>query len=162
MVAAFALRDGSVAVVTGDIFLALAVTLTGIGYTLSGMMARIMPGWEVIAWALVLCLPLSAIGAFILWPANAAAVPASAWIGLVYVGLISQFVGYAFWNMALAVGGMARVGQLQLIQPFVTMGLAALFLGETIDGEMIGFAAAVVVVVALGRRAAVGQRRAAG
>jgi len=162
LVAAFALRDGSIAVVTGDIFLALAVTLTGIGYTLSGTMARTMPGWEVIAWALVLCLPFSAVGAFILWPANAAAVPASAWIGLVYVGLFAQFVGYAFWNMALAAGGVARVGQLQLVQPFVTMGPAALFLSETIDGEMIGFAAAVVVVVALGRRAAVGQRRAAG
>jgi drug/metabolite transporter (DMT)-like permease len=158
LVAAFALRDGSVAVVTGDIFLALAVTLTGIGYTLSGMMARIMPGWEVIAWALVFSLPPTAIATWALWPADAATVPWSAWIGLVYVGVISQFVGYAFWNMALAVGGVARVGQLQLIQPFVTMGLAALLLGEAVTGEMIGFAVAVVLVVALGRRAAVGQR----
>jgi len=140
LVAAFALRDGSVAVVTGDIFLALAVTLTGIGYTLSGS------------------LPPTAIATWSLWPADAATVPLSAWIGLVYVGVISQFVGYAFWNMALAVGGMARVGQLQLIQPFVTMGLAALLLGEAVTGEMIGFAVAVVLVVALGRRAAVGQR----
>ncbi|HVY18875.1 MAG TPA: DMT family transporter [Bauldia sp.] len=155
LVAAFALRDGNVAVVTGDIFLALAVTLTGVGYTLSGVMSRTMAGWQVIAWALLMALPLAIIVTIALWPANAASVPIGAWIGLIYVGAISQFIGYAFWNVALAVGGVARVGQLQLVQPFVSMGLAALFLGEAVDGEMIGFALAVVIVVALGRRAAV-------
>jgi drug/metabolite transporter (DMT)-like permease len=155
LVAAFALRDGSVAVVTGDIFLVLAVTMTGVGYTLSGTMARIMPGWQVIAWALVITLPPAAVATWLLWPADAATVPLSAWIALIYSGVITQFVGYAIWNMALAAGGVARVGQLQLVQPFVTMAIAALFLGETVDIAMIGFAAAVVAVVALGRRAAV-------
>lgn len=158
LVATFALRDGNIAVATGDIFLALAVTLTGIGYTLSGVMSRTTPGWQVIAWALVISLPLAIVATIVLWPANAAAAPWSAWIGLVYVGAISQFIGYAFWNMALAMGGVARVGQLQLVQPFVSMGLAALFLAEPVTGEMIGFALAVVAVVALGRRAAVRSR----
>ncbi|MEJ0013430.1 MAG: DMT family transporter [Bauldia sp.] len=158
LVAAFALRDGNVAIVTGDIFLALAVTLTGVGYTLSGVMSRAMAGWQVIAWALVMALPFAVVVTVALWPADAASVPLPAWIGLIYVGAISQFIGYAFWNVALATGGVARVGQLQLVQPFVSMGLAALFLKEAVDGEMIGFALAVVVVVALGRRAAVGQR----
>ncbi len=156
LVAAFALRDGNVAIVTGDIFLALAVTLTGVGYTLSAVMSRTMAGWQVIAWALLMALPLAVIVTVALWPANAASVPLEAWIGLIYVGAISQFIGYAFWNVALAIGGVARVGQLQLVQPFVSMGLAALFLAETVDAEMIGFALAVVIVVALGRRAAVG------
>jgi drug/metabolite transporter (DMT)-like permease len=155
LVAAFALRDGNVAVVAADIFLALAVTLTGVGYTLSGVMSRTMAGWQVIAWALVMALPVAVIATIAWWPANAASVPVGAWIGLIYVGAISQFIGYAFWNVALAIGGVARVGQLQLVQPFVSMGLAALFLAEAVDGEMIGFALAVVVVVALGRRAAV-------
>ncbi len=155
LVAAFALRDGSVSVVTGDIFLALAVTLTGIGYTLSAMMSRAMPGWQVIGWATVISLPVSGLATVLLWPANAASVPAAAWIALLYSGVVTQFLAYAVWNVALATGGVSRVGQLQLVQPFVTMAIAALFLRETIDGEMIGFAVAVVIVVALGRRAAI-------
>ena len=158
LVAAFALRDGDVSVVTGDIYLAVAVTLTGIGYTLSGTMARSVPGWQVIAWALVLSFPPTAVATYLLWPSDAVAVPWPAWAGLIYAGVFSQFVGYALWNAALAIGGVARVGQLQLVQPFATMAIAALLLGEAISGEMIGFAAAVVVVVALGRRAAIGER----
>ena len=158
LVVAFALRDGNAAVVTGDIFIALAVTLTGVGYTLSGVMSRTIPGWTVIAWALVLSLPPTAIATWWLWPANAASVPLSAWLGLIYVGAVAQFIGYAAWNAALAIGGVARIGQLQLIQPFATIALAAIFLGETIDAEMIGFALAVGLVVALGRRAAIGLR----
>jgi drug/metabolite transporter (DMT)-like permease len=158
LVIAFALRDGSLAIVTGDIYLALAVTLTGIGYTLSGTLSRTLPGWEVIAWALAMSFPFVAVAMLVLWPANAATVPASAWIGLTYSGVFAQFVGYALWNMALARGGVARVGQLQLLQPFITILIAALFLGETIDVEMLVFAAAIVVVVALGRRAAIHQR----
>jgi drug/metabolite transporter (DMT)-like permease len=155
LVAAFAFRDGNVAIVAGDIFLALAVTLTGVGYTLSGVMSRTMAGWQVIAWALLMSMPIAVIATVALWPADAASVPLSSWLGLIYIGVVSQFVGYAFWNVALAIGGVSRVGQLQLLQTFVSMGLAALFIGETVDGEMIAFALAVVAVVALGRRAAV-------
>lgn len=158
LVATFALRDGDIAIVTGDVYLALSVVLTGIGYTLSGTLARIIAGWAVIAWALVLTLPVAVVGTIALWPPDVAAVPASAWLGLIYVGVFSQFVGFAFWNVALAMGGVARVGQLQLVQPFVTIGLAALMLGETVDAETIVFAIAIVVVVALGRRAAISQR----
>ena len=71
---------------------------------------------------------------------------------------MSQFVGYALWNAALATGGVARIGQLQLLQPFVTMAIAATFLGETVDAPTIGFAIAVAVVVTLGRRAVIRQR----
>jgi drug/metabolite transporter (DMT)-like permease len=155
LVAAFALRDGNVAIVTGDVFLALSVTLTGVGYTLSGVMSRTMPGWQVIAWALLMALPLAIIATVALWPADAASVPLSSWIGLIYVGAFSQFIGYAFWNVALAIGGVARIGQLQLLQTFVSIGLAALLIGEHVDAETIAFALAVVIVVALGRRAAV-------
>lgn len=158
LVVAFALRDGSLAIATGDIFLVLAVSLTGVGYALSGIMARTMPGWLVISWALVLSLPVTATATWALWPADAAAVPWSSWIGLAYAGIFAQFLAYALWNAALAAGGVARVGQLQLIQPFATIAIATFFLGESVDGETIGFAVAVVAVVALSRRAAIGQR----
>lgn len=155
LVVVFALRDGNVSVATGDVFLVIAVSLTGVGYVMSGVLARSMRGVEVIAWALVIALPAVLVATYLLWPANAAGAPMSAWIGLIYVGAVSQFIGYGFWNVALAVGGVARVGQVQLLQVFVAIALSAIFLGEKVDGEMLAFAAAVVVVVALGRRAAV-------
>jgi drug/metabolite transporter (DMT)-like permease len=158
LVAAFALRDGEIGLVTGDLYLALAITLTGIGYTFAGLLSRIMPGWQVIAWALILSLPPTLLACVLLWPANAGSVPLSAWAGLLYGGIMTQFVAYALWNGALALGGVARVGQLQLLQPFITFAIAAAFLGEKIEPAMIGFATAVVIVVAIGRRAAVGQR----
>jgi drug/metabolite transporter (DMT)-like permease len=92
-----------------------------------------------------------------MWPRNAESVPLSAWAGLLYGGVMSQFVGYALWNAALAAGSIARTGQLQLLQPFVTMALAATFLGETVDATTIAFAIAVACVVALGRRAVIRQ-----
>jgi drug/metabolite transporter (DMT)-like permease len=155
LVAAFALREGNVSLITGDLFLAAAVTLTGIGYTLSALLARAMPGRTVIAWALLISLPITLAGCVVLWPGNAAAVAPSAWAGLVYGGVMSQFIGYALWNAALAAGGVARIGQLQLLQPFVTIALAAIFLSETVDAAMIGFAIAVALVVMLGRRAVI-------
>jgi drug/metabolite transporter (DMT)-like permease len=155
LVIAFALRDGSVEVAMGDVFLVIAVGFTAVGYTMSGVLARTMHGVEVIAWALIIALPFTFVATFVLWPANAAGAPASAWIGLLYVGAVSQFIGYGFWNVALAIGGVARVGQVQLLQVFVAMGFSALFLGEVVTPEMLAFAAAVVAVVALGRRAAV-------
>ena len=83
-------------------------------------------------------------------------VPWPSWAGLLYLALISQYFGFWLWNNALALGGVARMGQIQLLQPFATLALAALLLGETIDFRMILFATAVVVVVALGLRARVG------
>ncbi|MCR4282922.1 MAG: DMT family transporter, partial [Bauldia sp.] len=162
IVLVFALRDSQVAVVAGDIYLVLSVVAAAIGYAISGRLARIMPGWEVITWVVVCGLPFALPAMVWLWPRDAASVPLSAWLGVLYISLMAQYAGFWAWNAALAIGGVARVGQIQLLQPFVTFVLAALFLGETIDGEMIGFALAVVVVVALGRRAAIGQRASAG
>lgn len=158
IVGVYALRGGDTDIVTGDIYLALAVILTGVGYTLSGTMARTMPGWEVIAWALVLTFPFALAAAIALWPQNAADVHWSAWVALLYSGIIVQFVAYACWNAALAVGGVARVGQLQVLQPFFTIVIAALILGEAVDAETVLFAAAIVIVVALSRRTTIRER----
>jgi drug/metabolite transporter (DMT)-like permease len=132
------------------------VAICSTGYALSGTLSRRMPGWEVISWAVVVSLPVVLPLTFYLWPDNLASVPLPSWVGLLYVALISQYLGFWLWNTALAVGGVARMGQLQLLQPFATLGLAALILGETIDLRMISFATAVMVVVALGLKARVG------
>lgn len=159
LVAAFALREGDIAIVAGDAILVFGILVCGSGYAIAATLSRILPGWVVITWAVVMSLPLALPATLLLWPSDAGAVSADAWAGVAYGGIISQFVAYAIWNAALARGGVARIGQLQLLQPFVTFVIAAPLLGERIDAATAGFAIAVAIVVALGRRAAVARRR---
>ncbi|WP_436637936.1 DMT family transporter [Microbaculum sp. FT89] len=162
IVVVFALRDGGLALQGGDLLLLAATVCAAIGYTVSARLARIMPGWEVISWVVVLSLPVTIVATWWLWPADTAAVPIDAWIALGYLAAFSQFLGFFAWNVGLAIGGISRVGQVQLLQTFVTLIIAALLLGEHIDLATILFAVAVVVVVALGGHARIGTRNEAG
>ena len=157
IVIAFALRQGGGAVSAGDLLLLLAVVSAGLGYTYGGKLSTSYAGWEVIAWQLVLSLPIAIPMTILLWPANASAVPVPAWGALVYVALFSQLIGFFFWNAGLALGGIARVGQMQLLQPFVIVLMAALVNAEPIQTETLGFAAAVIITVAIGRRMRIRQ-----
>ncbi len=158
LVVAFSLRDGGLVPAPADLLLIVAVGVCGTGYAFAGTLSRRMPGWEVISWAVVLSLPIVVPLTIVLWPKNAVDVPWASWAGLAYVAFVSQYLGFWLWNSALAIGGVARIGQLQLLQPFATLAIAALVLGETVDIRMIVFATAVVVVVAIGLRARVGTR----
>ena len=160
LVVAFSLRDGGLTPVAGDLTLFASVGICGIGYALSGSLARRMPGWEVISWAVVISLPVLLVTAIALRPDAPASVPWPSWASLLYLALVSQYFGFFLWNSALAAGGVARIGQVQLLQPFATLAIAALMLGEAIDLRMIVFATAVVAVVALGMKARVGMERA--
>jgi drug/metabolite transporter (DMT)-like permease len=156
VVGAYALRGGDTDIVAGDLYLLLGVVLTGIGYTLAGMLSRAMPGWEVISWALVLTFPFALVAVWIFWPTNV--VHWTSWAGLIYGGVVVQFVAYACWNAALAIGGVARVSQLQVLQPLFTIAIAALILGEAVDLETVLFAVAIVIIVALSRRTTIRER----
>ena len=157
LVVAFAVsRGGSFSLSPGDAQLLLAIISAAIAYTASGALARSMPGWEVISWVLVVSLPISLLAGWLTFPSDLGSVPADAWGGLVYSAVMAQWMGFFFWNKGLAMGGIARVSQVQLLQPFVTVGLAALVNRERIDIETILFAAAVVVTVAIGMRMRVG------
>ncbi|MBN9023512.1 MAG: DMT family transporter [Rhizobiales bacterium] len=158
LVAVFALREGDVALVVGDLFLVVGVLVCGSGYAIAATLSRMIPGWQVITWAVVVSLPVSLPATILLWPVEAAGVPAAAWLGIAYGGIVSQFIAYAIWNAALAMGGVARIGQLQLLQPFVTFLIAMPLLGERIDALTVAFAVAVAAVVAAGRHAAVRRR----
>ena len=152
IVAAFSLRNGGGGLVAGDLWLLLAVISAGVGYTYGGKLTADRPGWEVIAWQLVMSLPIALPATIWLWPANAAAAPAVAWGALIYVAFVSQLIGFFFWNAGLALGGIARVGQMQLLQPFVIVLMAALVNGEPIELATLAFAAAVTATVMIGRR----------
>ena len=155
LVVAFALRDGGGRLERGDLYLLAAVAICALGYVVSGGLTRRMPGWAVISWMLVLSLPASVPLALLLAPSDLGPVPGRAWAGLAYITVMSQYLGFFAWNAGLALGGIARVSQVQLLQTFVTLGIAALLNGERVDGPTWAGAAAVVALVLFGRRAAV-------
>jgi drug/metabolite transporter (DMT)-like permease len=136
----------------GDLFLLGTVIVGAMGYTLSGRLAALMPGWEVISWQVVLFLPPASLATFALWPAGIATVPVSSWGGLGYAAFISQYAAFCVFNTALAMGGISRTGQIMLLQPFVIIGLALLFNNEPMQVETVIFAAAVVATVLIGQR----------
>jgi len=151
-------RSGDEAVSVGDLFLLATVAAGAVGYTLSGRLATLMPGWEVISWQVLVLLPLAVAATFALWPANIAGVPIASWAALGYVGLVSQYTAFFVFNAAMAMGGIARVGQIMLLQPFAIVALAWPVNGEPIDVETILFAAAVVTTVLIGQRMRVARR----
>jgi drug/metabolite transporter (DMT)-like permease len=151
-------RSGSIIFSAGDLFLLGTVASGALGYTFSGRLATRMPGWEVISWQVVIFLPLAAVTTFALWPADIASVSIWPWAGLGYVGFVSQYTAFFVFNAALAIGGIARVGQVMLLQPFAIVALALPANGEPINVETILFAAAVVATVLIGQRMRVVRR----
>jgi drug/metabolite transporter (DMT)-like permease len=152
LVIAFALRQGNGALSAGDLLLFAAVAASAIGYTFSGRLTAEMPGWEVISWALVMALPISLPAAALTMPADLSHIPLEPWLALLYVALFPQWIGFFAWNAGMAMAGIARVSQVQLLQPFVTFALAAWFNGETITPQILLFATAVVATVAISTR----------
>jgi drug/metabolite transporter (DMT)-like permease len=154
LVAGFALYQSGGSLHAADLLMFMALLLGALGYAEGGRLAQTMGGEAVICWALVLAMPL--VAPLLLWNSRAllpqlAAAPIQAWIGFAYVSTCSMFIGFFFWYRGMALGGVARVGQVQLLQPFMTLVGAALLLGEQLGPAHLGFALAVIGVVALGR-----------
>jgi drug/metabolite transporter (DMT)-like permease len=152
LVIAFALWQGAGSLHIADFALLAAVITCGFGYAEGARLARHLGGWQVISWALVLSAPVLALPVAWLVAQHGLDASPRAWLGFLYVALISQFVGFFPWYKGLALGGVARVGQVQLLQPFLTLVGSALLLGEALDAPTLAFAVAVVATVAVGRR----------
>ena len=151
-VGGFALsNDGTVSPV-GDLLMIAAIVLCGLGYAEGAVLSRRLGGWQVISWALLLASPFMLLLAAATYPPSWQAIDMPAWLGLAYVSVFSMLVGFVFWYRGLAVGGIASVGQLQLLQPFLGLALAGLLLHEPVAWTMILATAFVVVCVALARR----------
>jgi drug/metabolite transporter (DMT)-like permease len=151
-VAAFALRHGVDASPLGDALMLAAIVVCGLGYAEGARLSRHLGGWQVISWALVLSLPLMLPLAWWTRPASFEGVGAAALWGLAYVSLFSMLIGFVFWYRGLALGGIAAVGQLQLLQPFFGLLLAGLLLHEQVPASMIIVTVVVVACVAGARR----------
>ncbi|MBL8575342.1 MAG: DMT family transporter [Hyphomicrobiaceae bacterium] len=151
-------ENGGYSVALGDVFLLAAGASASTGYALSGKLARSMPGWEVVSWALVVAAPVMIPLSLILASRIDGPVAADVWGAFVYLALFSQFIGFFFWNAGLAIGGVARVGQVQLLQTFVTLAIAAVLLGEPVGLVAVAVAMVVGLIVVAGRRAKVEHR----
>ena len=145
----------------GDIYLFGTVLAGAFGYALSGRVSMRMPGWEVVSWQVALLLLPSALAAYLLWPHDLRAISPPALAGLAYVGFVSQFFAFFVFNAAMAMTGVARVGQLMLLQPFVIVVLAALINGEPLRLTTLAYAGAVVLMVVIGQRMRVRRQRGA-
>ncbi len=152
LVAGFALSQGVAASPLGDGLMLAAIVLCGLGYAEGARLSRTLGGWQVISWALVLSLPAMLALAILRMPPSFSAIGAPAWISLGYVSLFSMLIGFVFWYRGLAQGGIAAVGQLQLLQPFFGLALAATLLGEPVTGTMLAVTVAVVLCVTGARR----------
>lgn len=148
MVVGFALAQGVSASATGDFLMLLAILACGLGYAEGAKLSRTLGGWQVISWALVLALPIMALLSVYLAPASLTHISAPAWASLAYVSVFSMLVGFIFWYRGLAQGGIAAVGQLQLLQPFFGLALAATLLHEQVSVAMLGVTVAVIGCVA--------------
>ena len=148
LVVGFALSQGLTASPTGDLLMLAAILACGLGYAEGAKLSRSLGGWQVICWALVLSLPLMAIASLWLAPASFATISLPARLSLGYVSLFSMLIGFVFWYRGLAQGGIAAVGQLQLLQPFFGLALAATLLHEQVSLGMLAVTLGVILCVA--------------
>nr|WP_276510036.1 DMT family transporter [Niveibacterium umoris] len=158
LVVAHALSAGHGQIGTADLALVGAMLSAALGYTEGAMLAREMPPARVICWALVIAAPVLVL-VLACYPVKWSAASPQAWGAFAYVSAVSMFLGFFAWYGGLARGGIARISQIQLLQPFLTLLAAATWFGETVAPQRWALAAGVVVCVALGRQAPVATAR---
>jgi drug/metabolite transporter (DMT)-like permease len=158
-VMAFILISSGQSIEIGDLAMLGAVALGSVGYVSGARMSAQIGAWQTICWANVVAAPFLVIPVLLTMPADAAAVSTTAWGAFLYLGVFSMFLGFFAWYHGLALGGIARVSQIQQLQTFLTITWSWLLLGETITPFMI-FAAVLVVAMIFVARSAPIRRRA--
>ncbi|WP_009633950.1 DMT family transporter [Synechocystis sp. PCC 7509] len=154
-VVSFAVYSGAGHLQIGDLALLGAMIAASFGYAEGALLAQVMGGWQVISWGLLVAIPMMLLPViFAIWHHGLVASP-TAWFGFGYIAVFSQFLAFFAWYKGLAIGGVARVGQVQLLQPFLTISASALLLGEGISASTIGTAIVVFIIVILGKKTAV-------
>ncbi|MFT4997234.1 MAG: drug/metabolite transporter (DMT)-like permease [Chitinophagales bacterium] len=152
LVVTFALVEGGGGIQLADLILLGAIFAAAVGYAVGATLVKELGGWQVICWALVLVLPLNIVPAINAAPAELATVPMQGWLCFLYLALVSQLCGFFIWYKGLDLGGIARVSQVQLLQPFITLFAAVMLLGESISLMTATFVLLVVATVWLGKK----------
>ena len=154
-VVVFALARGGGHLHWADLALLGAVIATSLAYAEGGRLARELGGWQVTCWSLVLASPFLLLAVAYLVSKHGLHGTPTAWAGFAYVSLISAFLAFFAWFHALSLGGVAKVGQVQLFQPFFTLIFSALFFGETFSTQALLAMICVALSIYLGRRGGV-------
>ena len=129
-----------------------------VGYAVGAKLSKELGGWQVICWALVITFPFILVPAIIYAPDDLWVLPFSVYGGFLYLALISQLLAFFVWYKGLALGGIARVSQTQLLQPFVTIFASILILGELISMQTAIFALLIVATVWLSKQMPIKQK----
>jgi drug/metabolite transporter (DMT)-like permease len=152
LVVTYALLKSSGSFTLVDVLLVLGGICACIGYVEGGELSRKMNPRAVISWALVISLPANIVFSYLTFDSAYLNVGTFAWSIFVYLSLFPMFLGFFFWYEGLAIGGIARVSQVQLIQPFCTLIVASILLGDSLTWTNVVFAVLVVSTVILGKR----------
>ncbi len=152
VVIGFTVQQSGGALSTGDLYLFAALLVCAAGYTEGGRLARHLPGWQVIGWALVLALPVTVPGAALALLAEPPHLTGHAVAGLLWLSFGSQFLGLVVWYRGMAAIGVSRASQLQLAQPLLTLVWSVLLLGERLPLAAPAAAVAVLVCIAVTQR----------
>tara|TARA_B110000037_G_scaffold190973_1_gene224224 strand:+ start:1043 stop:1894 length:852 start_codon:yes stop_codon:yes gene_type:complete len=152
MVISYTFMDNDGSLMIEDLWLLFAILFAAIGYSEGGTLSKEMGSIAVISWALVISLPINLFASYVFYETSYATISFQAFMSLMYVGLFSMFIGFFFWYKGIAIGGISRVGQVQLIQPFLTIIGAYFLTNEKITFLNILFALIVLIVIIIGRR----------
>ncbi|MGA5126502.1 DMT family transporter [Streptomyces pseudogriseolus] len=152
-VVAFTVQQSGGALTTADLYLFGALLICAAGYTEGGRLAGAMPGWQVVGWALALCLPLTVPVAAVALSAEPVHLTAHSVTGLLWVAAGSQFLGLIVWYRGMAAIGIPKASQLQLAQPLLTLFWSVFLLGEHLPAAAPITAVAVLVCIAVTQRA---------
>ncbi|WP_144553220.1 DMT family transporter [Bacillus sp. X1(2014)] len=136
----------------GDVALIIAVLVLGLSYAEGGKLSKELGSWQVIAWAILIGAPFFIIPVGLSISVDMLQAPIEAWISLFYLSVVSQFLAYVAWYGGMSLGGIARVGQIQYLQPFLMIGFSVFFLGESITWLTIVLASVVVICVIIGKK----------
>ncbi len=158
LVVSYALIQGSGNIHIADLALLGAILSAAIGYAVGAKLSKDIGGWQVICWALVLSFPFIIIPAINYAPESLSNISVMGYASFLYLALVSQLFAFFVWYKGLALGGIARVSQTQLLQPFITLFASVLFLGEVIDIETMVFVFLVASSVWVGKRMPIRQK----
>ncbi|PZV17007.1 MAG: EamA family transporter [Pseudanabaena sp.] len=159
LVVTFALISGTGSFHFADLALLGAVITASLSYTEGAILARTFGSWQVVCWALVIAFPIVFPIVLQHLPSSFMAISSNALISFLYISCFSMFLGFFAWYRGLFLGGIARIGQLQLFQPFLTILASAILLGEPMTLTTLGFASGVLICVALGRSSQFNPRK---
>ena len=151
-IAVFSLSAGGGSFQAGDFLLLGAVIAAGFGYAEGARLSKELGAWQTISWALVLSAPILLFPVFKTMPDSISTVGWQSLAGFIYVSVVSMFLAFVVWYKGLALGGIARIGQLQLLQPFLTIFAAAILLHEKVTWLEVLAALVVIACVLIGRK----------